>query len=521
MKKTIGIILICLLISNLPNTSLSAEKEQITIVLDGEALKLDVNPILEKGSILVPIREIFQRMGARVSFDPSTQKIVIEQSDSKIELWIGNNNAYVNQKLFNLDVPPSIVNGRTLVPLRFIIECLGYHIEWNQTNKTVNISTNGSLTQALNSAQAVNSVPSNVLLSIIHQKPNPYWTWTKVDQDYLQNFGTNLTENQKDILLKEMLVIQDEVEKWETHYTKVKGMKFYPSYTVGIIDTLNRAIKARYLLVYESNNYKYVSDGQSGIVGNEVMYGNFIERDLNASDQKILHAIQQVPFDTKIYEGLRILNVPIDSLQGLNSEFYAAGYASRSTATISIVTGINNADNTGTFYHELGHIWDGLYHDEKKYLSIRQKQRLDDSSWGSSLDENFAEDFRLAMSPNKDQMPSLTAFGQPDEEVLSSLREWILDTTENNPKILPFVEIDNEQRFSYLYATNEDSITFSGTAQDDFTMTIITPNGDREEQEVSTKNNHFRAKVSLQQEGVYQIRSAIGSFTIVYLKYGK
>lgn len=521
MKKAIGIILTCLLITYLPSTSFSAGEKQISIVLDGEDLKLDVNPILEKGSTLVPIREIFQRMGARVSFDPSTQKIVIEQSDSKIELWIGNNNAYVNQKLFNLDVPPSIVNGRTLVPLRFISECLGYQIDWNQTNRTVYISTNGSPAHELNSIQDVNSGPSNVLLSIIHQQPNPYWTWTKVDQDYLQNFGTNLTEIQKDVLLKEMIVIQDELKKWEIKYTKVQGMKFYPSYTVGIIDTLSRAIKARYLLVYEPNNFKYASDGQSGIIGNEVLFGNFIRNNLNSSDQKILNSMQQVPFDTRVYEGLRILNVPVESFQGLYSNFYAAGYASLSTATISIATGNDNADNTVTFYHELGHIWDGLYHDEEKYLSIRQKQRLSDSSWGDSLDENFAEDFRLAMSPVKDQRPSLAAFGQPEHGVLSSLKEWILDTTEKNPKKLPLVEIDNEQRFSYLYVTKEDSISFSGNAEDDFTLTIISPNGDRGEQEVSTKNNHFRAKISLQQEGVYQIRSAIGSFTIVYFKDGK
>jgi hypothetical protein len=118
----------------------SNKTETVRVFVNDKELKFDVNPIVENSRTLVPFRAIFESLGAKVSWNEAEQKVFGQMGDISIELAIGNTNAYVNKKKITLDVPPKIINGRTLVPLRFVAENFGYNVKWVDDERCVYIT---------------------------------------------------------------------------------------------------------------------------------------------------------------------------------------------------------------------------------------------------------------------------------------------------------------------------------------------------------------------------------------------
>ena len=79
-------------------------------------------------------------MGAEVDWDGSTGKVTIANDDYTIMLYTGSNTAYINDDVYELERSAEVVNGRTLVPLRFVAEAFGNNVEWDGTTRTVYIS---------------------------------------------------------------------------------------------------------------------------------------------------------------------------------------------------------------------------------------------------------------------------------------------------------------------------------------------------------------------------------------------
>ncbi|WP_408626315.1 copper amine oxidase N-terminal domain-containing protein [Anaerosolibacter carboniphilus] len=86
---------------------------------------------------LVPLRAIFEALGAEIKWDGATETVTGIKGETIVELKIGSNVAKLNGKDLNLDVPATIVNKRTLVPARFIAECLGAKVDWESSSRTV------------------------------------------------------------------------------------------------------------------------------------------------------------------------------------------------------------------------------------------------------------------------------------------------------------------------------------------------------------------------------------------------
>ena len=114
----------------------------ITVTLNNQPMSFDVPPVLENGRVLVPLRHIIEVLGATVQWDGETQTITATRGNTVILLQVGNSMAYINGSAFSLDVPPEIIDGRTLVPLRFISETFGCNVNWDGNTQTVSISTN-------------------------------------------------------------------------------------------------------------------------------------------------------------------------------------------------------------------------------------------------------------------------------------------------------------------------------------------------------------------------------------------
>lgn len=127
------------LITVLPQTAFAADP--IRARLDGRELDLTVAPVIEHSRTLFPMRGLLEALGASVSWDPDTRTVTSTLNDTTIKAQIGNTQASVNGKTVTLDVPPRIVEDRTLVPLRFFVENFGMIVSWENETRTVVIET--------------------------------------------------------------------------------------------------------------------------------------------------------------------------------------------------------------------------------------------------------------------------------------------------------------------------------------------------------------------------------------------
>jgi len=106
--------------------------------------ELDVPPQIIEGRTYLPIRWVAEPLGATVLWDGIEKKVTVQLKDVVIELWVGRNLARVNgnYKFIDPDNPkvvPLIIEGRTMLPIRFVAENLGCKVNWNPLTRTVAI----------------------------------------------------------------------------------------------------------------------------------------------------------------------------------------------------------------------------------------------------------------------------------------------------------------------------------------------------------------------------------------------
>ncbi len=147
--KTVRIFLIALLslVLVLSLSSLSYGGN-IKVVLNGSRLNLNSAPITKGGLVFVPLRGIFEKMGAGVNFYKSEGKIVARRGKTGIELTLGNSYAKVNGFSQRMLEPPFVLNGTTYVPLRFLSESMGAEVGWHPPTSTVFIMTKKGKTKS-------------------------------------------------------------------------------------------------------------------------------------------------------------------------------------------------------------------------------------------------------------------------------------------------------------------------------------------------------------------------------------
>ncbi|MBE6682424.1 MAG: copper amine oxidase N-terminal domain-containing protein, partial [Ruminococcaceae bacterium] len=132
MKKFLGILLAMLVLS------MAAFAADITVTLNGEAIDFaDQAPEIVEGRTLVPLRAIFEALGASVEWDQATKTVTSSMDDVTVKLTIGDNTLYRNGEGVTLDVAAQILNGRTMVPARAIAEAYGVDVQWDAATRTV------------------------------------------------------------------------------------------------------------------------------------------------------------------------------------------------------------------------------------------------------------------------------------------------------------------------------------------------------------------------------------------------
>ncbi len=142
MKKTLKIFLTFVLVAGfiVASPKVINASSDIKVMLEGEELIFDVPPQIIEGRTLLPLRVIFENLGLEVGWDDKTRTITGTNEDTEIILKLDSVDATVNGAIQTLDVPAKATNGRTLVPVRFIAESLNMNVIWNQEDKAVKIS---------------------------------------------------------------------------------------------------------------------------------------------------------------------------------------------------------------------------------------------------------------------------------------------------------------------------------------------------------------------------------------------
>lgn len=134
-KKVFALLLTLVMLFSFTGISMAAP----TVILDGKQLSFDVPPIIENGRTLIPVRTILESLGAAVEWDDYTKTVTAKKSGTTVRIQIGNNVVQKNDESIALEVPAKIVNGRTLVPLRFVSEALGAKVDWEDSSQTITI----------------------------------------------------------------------------------------------------------------------------------------------------------------------------------------------------------------------------------------------------------------------------------------------------------------------------------------------------------------------------------------------
>jgi len=147
-RKWLAFLLtVTLLVSGLPLRSVSsqAQSQEITVSVDGVKVQFDSPPVVVNGRTMVPLRAIFEAMGAEVDWVGTEQMARAVKDDTTVCLHLNSLYPTINNEVRKIDATAVIVNNRTLAPLRFVGEAFGGTVTWNGTTRTVNIYTRDDL----------------------------------------------------------------------------------------------------------------------------------------------------------------------------------------------------------------------------------------------------------------------------------------------------------------------------------------------------------------------------------------
>ncbi|MGE7271517.1 stalk domain-containing protein [Brevibacillus panacihumi] len=121
--------------------SATQQYKAVTVIIDGKVQQFPQSAVVMDGSTLVPLRGIFEALGAKVLWDATSHSVTATKGDTVIKLTVDQKIAYINDRAVELSVQAQTLNGSTMVPLRFVSEALGADVKWNGDTYTATITS--------------------------------------------------------------------------------------------------------------------------------------------------------------------------------------------------------------------------------------------------------------------------------------------------------------------------------------------------------------------------------------------
>ena len=156
MKKAVSVILSLCMVLSLVLTACAAEETQTadtktivlkigspTMTVNGTDMPIDEDgtaPVIVNDRTLLPVRAVVEQMGGTVDWNGEKQEVTLNYGADEIKLTIDSTEAYLNGVTQTLDVAPTVMNDRTMLPIRFIAESFKFGVVWNGDEQTVTIT---------------------------------------------------------------------------------------------------------------------------------------------------------------------------------------------------------------------------------------------------------------------------------------------------------------------------------------------------------------------------------------------
>lgn len=115
--------------------------DDVRVEIDGNHRNFSQPPVIVNDRTLVPLRDIFESLGATIQWVQESQSVIATKGTTRIVLKIGSPTAWRNDQPIHLDVEAKLINEKTMVPIRFVSESLGASVKWAGTTKSVLISS--------------------------------------------------------------------------------------------------------------------------------------------------------------------------------------------------------------------------------------------------------------------------------------------------------------------------------------------------------------------------------------------
>ena len=150
-KKTITLVIALIMsLTLIPATAFAAPGGEIEIIMQLDNPKMYVNweereidpgrgtaPVSMNGRTMVPIRAIIEALGGKIEWDAATEKITMQANGHTVSMWLNKTDLMSDGQNKTIDAAPVSVNGRTLVPLRAAAENIGCIIDWNPDTQAI------------------------------------------------------------------------------------------------------------------------------------------------------------------------------------------------------------------------------------------------------------------------------------------------------------------------------------------------------------------------------------------------
>ena len=138
-KKMMAGLMTAVMLAAMPVSASAAN--DITVYVDGQKVTFDQPPVVQNGRTLVPMRAIFEALGAEIEWFGAEKRVNAFWGMNSLDLWIGSCEIQMGDgTLVTIEVPAQVINGRTLVPLRAVSQCMGAEVKWDGATKTININ---------------------------------------------------------------------------------------------------------------------------------------------------------------------------------------------------------------------------------------------------------------------------------------------------------------------------------------------------------------------------------------------
>ncbi len=115
--------------------------ETPSVMVNGQPVIFDSNPFVTRGTLMIPLRGVFEKLGSKVVYDPATKQVFADGNGSSVVAKLGSAVAIVNGQSKFMDKPIWVIHDRAMVPMRFFVEALGAQTIWLPNSSTAYVQT--------------------------------------------------------------------------------------------------------------------------------------------------------------------------------------------------------------------------------------------------------------------------------------------------------------------------------------------------------------------------------------------